>query len=198
LEHRIEGYFLALTGQSIQDPILNAQGHIQRTFRVPASGAMASMKGDIRTAITWLPRQILVEAKHRRMKSKNGSKSAPVYRLDMELVHKNEEEAKAIGFLPLFAFCFKGSPKNNLHAILKHEDYNFFIESLNGMEPSSQPCEIELRRNAKTLTILKQSLDADMSHPRSFVEGDTTYVILSWSLLDIILKRLKEKNGAIH
>jgi hypothetical protein len=193
LEHEIEQYFLILTGHTNRDPIMDSEGRIQRTFRVPNSGAMRSLKGDIRTCVPWLPKQFLIEAKHRREKSKDGSIFTPVYHLDMELVQKNVVEAEECGYMPVFAFAFKGSPRNRLHAIFRQSDYDMLwkIAKEQARTPL-EPCELELKTNLKTYTIRKDSLDDKIGHPLTFQNDGEKFSIISWDILGDFLKWLKE------
>lgn len=200
LEHELEAYFLRFTNQTVQDPIMDGNGNIKRTFRVPSSGAMASFKGDIRTAIPWLPKQFLVEAKHRRMKSKKGSKTSPVYRLEMKLVDKNNSEADQVGLTPIFVFSFKGCPHNRIHVVFRECDYVFLLSHLNMVNCNLPEIvnSFELKPNKKSYTIDKKELDAVGSHPVSFAHDGSKYLLVPLSVLGLIIECLRGGSGAIQ
>jgi hypothetical protein len=192
LEHQIEEYFLLLTGHTNKDPIMDAEGRISRSFRVPNSGAMRSLKGDVRSCLGFVPKEFLIEAKHRREKSKDGSIFTPVYHLDMELVQKNVLEAEECGYMPVFAFAYKGSPRNRLHAIFRQADYDVLWNAAKGvMRKSLEPLEIELKENLKTYTIRKDLLDEKIGHPLTFQNDAEKFIIISWDIFGEILVALK-------
>jgi hypothetical protein len=199
LEHELEGFFLRMTGQTITDPIMDGNGHIKRTFRVPSSGAMASFKGDVRTSVPWLSKQFLIEAKHRREKSKNGSKKTPIYHLSMELVQKNINEAEQVNLVPIFAFSFKGSPKNRIHVVFREPEYMLLISNLNLLDFSLPEIvsTLEMRSNKKTYTIAKKNLDVLNGHPASFSHDGVKYVLVPLNLVGLIIESLKGKPNAI-
>ena len=200
LEHELEAYFLKLTGQTIQDPIMDGNGNIKRTFRVPSSGAMASFKGDVRTAVPWLPKQFLVEAKHRREKSKKGSKTTPVYRLDMRLVNKNNSEADQVGLVPIFVFAFKGSPTNRIQVIFREYDYIFFLSHLNLVDCKLPEIlnGLPMKTNKKSFLINKKALDDIHGHPVLFPHDEARYVLMPLALLGLIIEGLKRGNNAVR
>lgn len=118
-ESEVEQLFLDLTGQARKDSLLkfNKKGElvVNRSFRIPNSGAMESIKGDIVTAVPWFPRQLKVECKARRTKLKRGS----VVNFDKEWIDKHTQEAKEDHQLAVWAFSFKG---------VKHNRVWFFLE----------------------------------------------------------------------
>ena len=114
-ESEMEDYFLALEGKNKQSPIFDKTGKIARSFRVPTSGMMASMPGDVLTANPNFPHQFMVECKARSGKTK---KSGQVFRLDMEWVEKNIAESKEAGYVPLFVLSFKRQKKHRIWAVL--------------------------------------------------------------------------------
>ena len=113
-ESEVEYYFLSLEGKSRQDPIFDGQ-KIVRSFRVPASGMMASLPGDVVTANPNFPQQFMVECKARTTFTK---KKGQIFRLDYGWVTKNEEEAQKAGYLPLLMFSFKRTKKNRIWVVL--------------------------------------------------------------------------------
>lgn len=124
-ESEIEDFFLELTGQTKKDPILKADEKglikVNRSFRIPTSGAMESMKGDILTAIPWLPRQFKVECKTRREKNK---KDGRIFTLELDWVRKNNQEAKVDNQIPLLTFAFKGDTSGNrIWWLIQNNDY---------------------------------------------------------------------------
>lgn len=188
LEHDIEQYFLDVDGKTRDMAIIGETGHIQRTFRVPNSGALAALKGDVRTSIPWLPQQIMVECKHRRCRLA-GNKMA--YHMDMTVVQKNIDEADAAGMMPVFVFAFKGAMKNRIQAILRTKDW----EKLSDKFPPRPGCaHLELKKNKTTYTILKDDVDAKGSnglHPLYFYNGDQQFYLVSWSVMDAVFNSLR-------
>lgn len=199
LEHELEAYFLRFTGQTVQDPIMDGNGNIKRTFRVPSSGAMASFKGDIRTAVPWLPRQFLVEAKHRREKSKKGSKRSPVYHLDMRLVDKNNREADQVGLMPIFVFAFKGSPTNRIHVVFRERDYEFLTNQQKKEYWVPETIRsLSMKVNKKSYTIRKDELDTYHNRPATFYHDGLQYVLVPLAVLGLIIENLKRGSDAVH
>jgi len=199
LEHELEAYFLRFTGQTVQDPIMDGNGNIKRTFRVPSSGAMASFKGDVRTAVPWLPRQFLVEAKHRREKSKKGSKSVPVYHLDMRLVDKNNREADQVGLMPIFVFAFKGCPTNRIHVVFREPDYEFLTSHQKKEQWVPEAIKsLPMKTNKKSYTITKKELDAFSSRPSAFAHDGLSYVLIPLATLGVVVENLKGGTDAVR
>lgn len=114
MESEIEDFFLRLTNQTKEDPILKTDSSglikLNRSFRVPTSGAMDSMSGDIITAISWLPKQLKVECKTRRQKTK---KDGRIFVLELDWVRKNNREADIDHQMPVLVFAFKGDTSGN-------------------------------------------------------------------------------------
>ena len=114
LEHEVEQIFLNLAGQR------RTNGILTRTFRVPQSGSIRGLKGDVVTNIPFLKKQFLIECKAR--------KSEPFY-LDPEWLLKIEQEAKETDKIPLLVFSFKGAKKDRLWCCIRFTDYeNLFNE----------------------------------------------------------------------
>ena len=131
LESEIEDFFLSLTNQTKQDPILKADDtgmiKLNRTFRIPTSGAMQSMKGDVLTAIPWLLKQLKVECKSRYVKTKG---EGSIIFIEHEWIKKNNEEADADNQMPLLVFSFKKVKKDRLWWVLKEQDLQKLISSV--------------------------------------------------------------------
>ena len=128
-ESEIEDFFLGLTNQKKSDPILKANKtgmiYLNRSFRIPTSGALDGMKGDILTAIPWLPKQFKVECKIRREKTK---KEGRIFRLELDWVRKNNEEAEEDNQIPILTFAFKGDTTGNrVWWLLRNYDYDRLI-----------------------------------------------------------------------
>jgi hypothetical protein len=113
LEHEVEEIFLRFAGQRRDVPMS------ERTFRVPQSGSIRGLKGDIITNIPFLPFQFLIECKSRRALSKKGS----VFRLNTEWFPKLEEEASEVNKVPLLVFSFKGVKKDRIWCCIRKSDY---------------------------------------------------------------------------
>lgn len=123
-ESQTEQLFLDLTEQKRSEPLLvfNAKGElvVNRSFRVPSSGAMESIKGDIITAIPWLPRQLKVECKARYTQLKT---RGAVINFEREWITKHLEEAIADHQLPVWTFSFKGAREGRVWFLIKEGDY---------------------------------------------------------------------------
>jgi hypothetical protein len=113
LEHEIEEILLRLAKQNREVPMP------ERTFRVPQSGSIRGLKGDIVTNIPFLPFQFLIECKSRRARSKKG----PVFRLDSEWLPKLEKEAAEMNKVPLLVFSFKGVKADRIWCCVRKNDY---------------------------------------------------------------------------
>lgn len=131
LESEIEDFFLSFTGQNKHDPILISDDtgliRLNRTFRIPTSGAMDSMAGDVITCIPWIPKQFKVECKSRYYKTK---KDGSAIMFEHEWVTKNNEEADADDQMPLLVFSFKRVKKDRLWWVLKEQDLQKLIRSV--------------------------------------------------------------------
>ena len=113
LEHEVEEIFLQLAKQNRDVPMS------ERTFRVPQSGSIRGLKGDIVTNVPFLPFQFLIECKSRKTKSKKG----PVFRLDFEWLLKLEKEAMEVNKIPLLVFSFKGVKLDRIWCCIRENDY---------------------------------------------------------------------------
>jgi hypothetical protein len=120
-ESELEDVFLSLTGQTKQDAIFNDKGEIHRTFRVPTSGAMACLKGDVRTCLPFLQKQWLIEAKARTEKTKKYGRQFP---LELEWFSKIIEEGKGENRIPVVAISFKGARAKRVWLAFLESDYN--------------------------------------------------------------------------
>jgi len=131
LESEIEDFFLSFTGQTKHDPILKADDNglirLNRTFRIPTSGAMDSMAGDVVTCIPWLPCQLKIEAKSRYEKTK---KDGSIIFIEHEWIRKNNKEAIIDNQIPLLAFTFKKVKQDRLWWLLKDGDLQHLIQKV--------------------------------------------------------------------
>lgn len=98
-EHEVEEFFMALEGQKRSDPLY------KRSHRQPASGAMASAKGDVVSELDFLKDfgQFMVECKDRKG-SKGDGKSVSVKKAELD---KCRFEAHSDGMHPLFGVKVK-------------------------------------------------------------------------------------------
>jgi hypothetical protein len=125
LEHEIESVFLKLEGKTCQDPLFDASGKICRTFRVPTSGMMASMPGDVLTASPRFKQEFMFECKARHQKTK---KDGPIFRLNRAWITKNDQEAVKANYLPVFVLSFKRMKINKLWAIINEPIFALYLE----------------------------------------------------------------------
>jgi hypothetical protein len=121
LEHEIEQWVLNIEGKTLDESLES------RSFRVPYSGALRGFKGDVRTRITKLPKQLLIECKARKEKSKGESKS---FRIIKEWLDKNYDDAVKENMWSVVIISFKGSTKNRLHAIIPLDHFEEMIKEL--------------------------------------------------------------------
>jgi len=157
-ESEIEEFFLKLENKTKQDPIIDSTGKICRTFRVPTSGAMASFPGDVITSNLKFKQQFMIECKARYDTTK---KLGQVFRLDMNWVTKNEEEARKAGYLPLFFLSFKRTKQNRIWAIID----NKVIQLLN----IKVTAVYNYSRKKKSIILVKRQLD---TNPTSYKLGN--------------------------
>jgi hypothetical protein len=194
LEHETELYFLSLTGQTNKDLIISpVTGTINRSFRVPASGALAALKGDVRTAIPWLKQQVLVECKDKRKKSKSG---AQFYRLKMDIVQKNIEEAYAAGLIPVFLFAFKGSMRNRKQVVLTRDDMIKFVDMLgeDTVFPDIESIQYKAYKpklNSKSYTVFKKEIDNDSDKVFAFEHETRHFVLFGWEIFDRLMRGIR-------
>lgn len=125
LEHEIEAVFLAIEGKTCQDPIFDSTGKICRTFRVPTSGMMASMPGDVLTANPKFDQQFMFECKARYQKNK---KDGQIFRLNWSWITKNDEEAAKANYSPVFVLSFKRVKQHKLWIIINEAIFSRYLE----------------------------------------------------------------------
>ena len=176
LEHEIETYFLQIGNQDKNMPF------DKRTFRVPFSGMMTSLKGDVRTnCINWLPQQLMIECKDRRTKNKN---QGVVFNLELEWLFKLVKEAKAEDRMPVFIFAFKGTKFNRLQAMIHFKNPLFYQNS-----PRYYPI---LTKNG--VRFVKKELDELYNNSEGYTADlPNNWVLFSWNKFDALLKSIKEK-----
>jgi len=114
LEHEVEDIFLRLAGQQRETPLS------ERTFRVPQSGSIRGLKGDVLTNVPFLPFQFLIECKSRKIRSAKGDF---IFRLDASWLSKISQEADSVGRIPLLVFSFKGAKVDRLWCCIRKSDY---------------------------------------------------------------------------
>lgn len=123
-ESEIENFFLDFEGLNKQTPLLGFDGTgnllFKRTFRVPNSGAMQSIKGDIITALPWLSRQMKVECKSRYDSTK---KDGPIINIDKSWITKNEQEARADHQIPALVFSIKKVKTHRIWWVMHSDDF---------------------------------------------------------------------------
>ncbi len=130
LEHEIEVWICKLAEQ---DLILSP---LDRSFRVPNSGAMANLKGDVRTnKIEWLPKDIIFECKHRKNASTSKAsekKRLKSLRVEKEWLDKNRDEAEKENKLSAICISFKHASKNRQHIIMPLDHFEEMLKMIKG------------------------------------------------------------------
>ncbi len=192
-ESEIEDFFLRLTGQTKQDPILksDSQGLIRlnRTFRIPTSGAMESMKGDILTAIPWLPKQLKVECKIRRQKSK---KEGRIFTLELEWIRKNNEEGLADNQIPLLTFAFKGETTGNrTWWLVRATDYEY-LGKLPSMSYKTCPTGV-LNKNQDKLKFVHSVLPNGADTVWTLSIDNELYYLLNQDKFYILMSAIRKE-----
>lgn len=119
-EHFCENWALQLEGKTINDDME------QRSIRVPTSGAMRGMNGDIRTRFNWLDKQLLVECKSRQNAS--SKKDVRSIRLEKEWLDKNYEEAIKDKRLSAVMINYKGTKHNRVHVVMPLDHFTELIQ----------------------------------------------------------------------
>jgi hypothetical protein len=141
LEHEIEDIFLKLAGQQREIPLSD------RTFRVPQSGSIRGLKGDILTNVPFLPFQFLIECKSRKTRSAKGDF---IFRLDASWLSKVSQEADSVGRVPLLVFSFKGTKVDRLWCCIRRSDYEKIFDKIERV--------YEVKRSKKSFILNKSTL----------------------------------------
>jgi hypothetical protein len=166
LEHEVEDIFLKLAGQQREIPLS------ERTFRVPQSGSIRGLKGDILTNVPFLPFQFLIECKSRRTKS---AKNDFIFRLDTSWLSKVSQEADSVERVPLLVFSFKGAKVDRLWCCIRKSDYEkVFGDKIDRV--------YEVKRSKKSFILNKSTL-------KEF-SACNDFIILK---LPTLISKLKEK-----
>lgn len=189
-ESEIEDFFLALTNQKKKDPILKTDHtgmiRVNRTFRIPTSGAMESMKGDVLTAIPWLPKQMKVECKNRRERTK---KDGPIFSIEIDWIEKNNAEAAADRQLPVLTLKFKRTPTHRVWWLMRERDFRLLAKPLtNTVDFELKQMNIKVGKTRIKLIHSEISKDAQMT--TIFIKGDT-YFLIPHHVFSDLMKRLK-------
>ena len=121
-ESSIEAWALQLEGKTRDD---NME---ERSIRVPTSGAMRGMNGDIRTRFHWLDKQLLVECKSRQNAS--SKKDVRSIRLEKEWLDKNYEEAIKDKRLSAVIINYKATKHNRIHVVMPLDHFTELIQSI--------------------------------------------------------------------
>jgi len=189
-ESEIEDFFLEFTGQTKKDPILKSDKmgmiKLNRTFRIPTSGAMDSMKGDVITSIPWLPQQLKVECKSRREKNK---KDGPILNVELDWIEKNNQEAYDDYQLPILVVKFKRIPHNRVWWIMKETDFDAL------MEPVKEQKVLGLGSADITITKTRIKLVhkelAETADPILFLIDSEDYYLIPHHVFNDMMKKLK-------
>lgn len=159
LEHWTERFFLDLFGISPRSPILDETGKILRSFRVPSSGALSSLKGDV-IVPNFLGFSLVIECKRRKEKTK---KRGHQFSLKFDWLKKIQEEAKDA--IPVFVFSLTGV--KGKYFVFREKDFDLLF----GQRSFHQVCVTVEKR----VVILSKS-DLERSPIKiSFVFGQSCY-----------------------
>jgi hypothetical protein len=201
-ESEIEDFFLSLTGQTKQDPILKADSRglikVNRSFRIPTSGAMESMKGDILTAIPWLPKQLKVECKARTDETK---KEGRMIVIEKEWIIKNNEEARVDNQIPILTFSIKGVREGRIWWLLRQTDFDFIVHDTEYPYPLLFECKTgKLNKEQDKLKFVHDLL---LHHGKviekamwSLAIDDCAYVLLSHTMFEKAMQHVKVSKKA--
>jgi len=192
LESEIEDMFLAYTGQTKKDPVIVGPT-INRTFRVPTSGAMACLNGDVRTQVPFLKKQFMVECKRRKEKSSLGK----VYRLEWEWLRKNAEEADSDDMIPIHIVSFTHANKNRMWVVFRGSEFFEFEGSESFSSDSFVSYPLKKNVSKKSLTLVKSVLDKFLEEGRKVIilpyTLDLTFYMISLDLFKEMLQNIKNK-----
>lgn len=151
-----------------------------RTRRIFSSGNAMSDKGDVITCIDQLPKQILIECKRRRTKSK---KQGVFFSLDYSWLDKIKEEAERRGCIPLFVFAFTGVKKNRIWAMYQISNplcLPLLIQT---------PVNIELVKKKNSYYIYYK----DLIQNKMFTNQINDYMLVEWqTFLNELGNKIKE------
>lgn len=128
LESETEDFFLKLTNKKRNDPIIKSDGSFGRSFRIPNSGAMKSIKGDVIGILPWIKKFFKVECKHRYECTKKKGQYICVLK---EWIDKNNEEAKADNQIPMLTIAFKREHNSRVWFIVEQPFFDEVREYLN-------------------------------------------------------------------
>jgi hypothetical protein len=125
-EHLIESWALSLENKTIN-------GNMEeRSIRVPTSGAMRGMNGDIRTRFPFLDKQLLIECKSRQNAStKAGIRSV---RLEKEWLDKNYEESIKDKRLSVVMINYKATKHNRIHVVMPLDHFTELIQTIKDLK----------------------------------------------------------------
>ena len=193
-ESETEDFFLKQTDMNKQTPLLkfNDKGLllINRSFRVPNSGAITSIKGDVITAIPWLPKQFKVECKARYMHNK---KDGQIVLFEKEWITKNEEEAKRDNQISVLTFSFKKVKQRRQWWIIHNLDFEFlrFHAMFNFHKIS---IDVNLKQSSKTIKFVHKDLakisDNCVYHFKN-TNNNEFYYLIPHAMLNTLMEKLK-------
>lgn len=159
LEHWTERFFLDLFGISPKKPILDERGRILRPFRVPSSGALSSLKGDV-IVPDFLGSQLVIECKRRKERTR---KRGYQFSLRFDWLKKIQEEAG--DSIPVFVFSLTGV--RGKYFVFREEDFNRMF----GQRTFQQVC-VTVEKNVVILS--KSDLERSLIKI-SFVFGQSCF-----------------------
>lgn len=143
LEHWVERFFLDLFKISSKSPVLSETGKILRPFRVPSSGALSCLKGDV-IVPNFLGQTLVIECKRRKERTK---KRGYQFSLRLDWLKKIQEEAK--DSVPVFVFSL--TQIKGKYFVFREEDFYRLFGQL-----SLQPLCISTERT--TIILSKKEL----------------------------------------
>ncbi|MEE9214903.1 MAG: hypothetical protein V3U54_08935 [Thermodesulfobacteriota bacterium] len=189
-ESHLEDFFLSFTGQTKHDPILKTTSagviQINRSFRVPASGAMDALAGDVITYLPWLQQQFKVEAKERYEKTKM---DGYVLNVEIEWINKNNEEAITDKQIPILAIKFKRRSRNQVWWIMKKVDLTKLIEPINN-QVALDIGSVKVRVNKTRIKLIHKEL-SDINMITEFSLNDEDYLLIPHHVFNDVMERLK-------
>lgn len=189
-ESEIEDFFLSFPGQNKHDPILKTTStgviQVNRSFRVPSSGAMDSLAGDVITYIPWLSKQFKVECKSRREKNK---RDGPIFNVELAWIEKNNEEAYADNQLPILVLKFKRLPHNRVWWIIKEADFEKLVEPIEeGKELGLRPADIKV--NKTRIKLIHKEIN-DPADTIMFLIDSEEYLLMPHHVFNDVMEKLK-------
>lgn len=200
-ESETEDFFLEMTGQTKKDPILQADGcgviRVNRSFRVPGSGAMESLAGDVVTYLYWLPRQLKIECKARNERTKRDGQMITV---EKEWITKNDAEGDKDNQTPVLTISFKGVKSNRIWFMMRSYDFRMLKEAGDSFKHHLySPLPHTASKKGKNIKVAHSKLDPSIvyTYLDLTLSGKEYYFMSQRIFKDLIVGAKKDKGTSV-